>query len=89
MDMNILPAACEVVAGRAHVVLHVTRAQYAARIHVLKFGKHLFRRTFGQMNDDVQPPAVTHTHHQLHRAALAGRFENLIHRQQQRGVAFE
>ncbi len=87
--MNFLSAPGDVLAGRAHVVLHVARSQYAAWIHILKFGKHLLWRTPGQMNNDVQPPAMTHAHHQFDRAALACHVQNLIHCRQQRRVAFE
>ena len=89
VDMNFLSAPGDVLAGRAHVVLHVARPQYAARIHILKLGKHLLRRTPCHMNNDVEPSAMAHAHHQFHRAALAGHVQNLIHRRQQRRVAFE
>ena len=41
------------------------------------------------MDDNVQPSAMAHAHHQFHCAALAGNVQNLIDRRQQRGVAFE
>src|ERR1039458_58472 len=44
VDMDFLSALGDVFAGRAHVVLHVARPQYAAWIHILKFRKCLLRR---------------------------------------------
>ena len=89
MNMNLLSASRDVLAGRAHVILHVARSQYAARVHILKFREHLLGRAAGHMNDDVEPSAMAHAHDQFHRAALAGHVEDFIHKRQQGGVAFE
>src|SRR6266853_4725443 len=41
------------------------------------------------MNHHAQPPAMTHAHYQFNGAALSSNIENLIHRGEQRCVAFE
>ena len=89
VDVNFRPRAGHVFAGCAHVVFHVAAAQNAARIHVFKSGKDFFGRTPGHVHNHVQPAAVAHAHHQIHRAALTGCFENFIHQGDQGGHAFE
>src|SRR5258706_13007027 len=41
------------------------------------------------MNNDAKPPPMTHAHDQFHGAMLAGDVQKLVHRRQQRRVAFE
>src|SRR5258706_9349090 len=41
------------------------------------------------MNNDAKPPPMTHAHDQFHGAMLAGDVQKLVHRWQQRRVAFE
>src|SRR5258708_17454947 len=41
------------------------------------------------MNNDAKPPPMTHAHDQFHSAMLAGDVQKLVHRWQQRRIAFE
>ena len=89
MDLYLSPGASLVLAGCAHVIFHIATAQNAARVDVLKPGKDFFGGTPRDMHDHVQPSAVAHAHHQIHRATLAGGVENLIHQRDESGHAFE
>src|ERR1700676_132785 len=89
MDMNLLSAASDVFAGRAHVIFHVAGTKHASRIHIFEFREHLFGGTSSQMNHEIQTPPMAHTHYQFNRAALSRNIENFIHRRQKRCVAFE
>src|ERR1700688_1805030 len=80
MDMNLLSASRDVFAGRAHVILHVAGAEYAARVDIFKFREHFFGGAPGQMNYQIQAASVAHAHHKFNRAPLSGDVENLIHR---------
>ena len=89
VDVNLRARASDVLAGRAHVVFHIAAAQNAARIDVFKPGKYLLGRAPGNVHDHIQAAAMAHAHHQIHRAALAGSVENLVHQRDQSGDAFE
>src|SRR5258708_12727523 len=41
------------------------------------------------MNNDAKPSPMTHAHDQFHGAMLAGDVQKLVHRWQQRRIAFE
>ena len=89
VNIDFRSRAGHIFAGRAHVILHVAAAQHAARIHILKPGKHFFRRSLGHLHNYVEAAAVAHAHHQIHRAALAGRVQDFIHQGKQSGHPFE
>jgi len=48
-DVNFITAARDVLAGRAHVVLHIAGAENAARIDIFESGKNFFRIAFGDV----------------------------------------
>ena len=71
VDVHLGATASHIFAGCAHVIFHIAAAQNTARIDVFEAGKHLFRRPFGHVHNYVEAPAVTHAHHQFHRAMLS------------------
>src|SRR5215469_5263978 len=83
MNVDLAAAARDILAGGAHVVLNVSRAQHAAWVDVLKSGEDLLRRTLGDVRNDVQTSAMAHTHDQLNGALLACRIEDFIHQRNQ------
>jgi hypothetical protein len=80
MNMDLLPALGDILAGRAHVVFHVAGAEHAARIDILELGKDFFRRALGHVDDNVQTATMAHAHDQFHGAAFSGYVEDLIDR---------
>ena len=57
-----------------------TMGQY---VDIFKFSKNLFWRTFRDVNDDVQPPAVAHPHHQFHSAEFTRYIQDFIQQREQ------
>ena len=70
---------------RALLSRHSTKTGVWARIHVLETCEDFRQLALGDVHNDVQPPAVAHSHHQFDGATLAGSFENLVHPGNQRG----
>ena len=89
VNTHRLPVCAGEDTGRADVVLHVTATQHTARVNVFKAGKDLRRRTPHDVDDDVQPSAMTHGEHGLLRTTFGGGIQNLIQQRNQRGVAFQ
>ena len=75
MDVNLVTATSDVLAGRSHVILDVAAAQYAAWIDIFKSSKNFFSSAPGDMNDYVEPPAMAHAHHEFDRALLPALLE--------------
>ena len=89
VHVDRLPARRRVNAGRADVILHVARAEHAARIDIFKSRDDFVRRLARRVNHDVQPPAVAHRDHGIDRARFARGIQNRIEQRNQRGHAFE
>ena len=79
MDVNFVAAARRVFARRAHVVLHVAGAEYAARVDILEAGKDFFGISLGDVGDHVQTTAMAHAHHQFGSAEARTRFQKFVH----------
>ena len=78
MDVDALPLQGDVLAGRADVVFHVSRAQHAPRVHVFKPRDNLVDRFARRVHHHVQPPAMAHAHHGFDRAVFARRLQDCI-----------
>src|SRR6266576_7244199 len=89
MDMYFPTAAGGVLPGRAEMVLHVARAQNAARINILKTSEQFFDRALGYMQNHVQASAVAHTHDHFHRAPLGCAIQNFVEQWQQRSITLQ
>ena len=71
------------------MILHVARAQNAARVHIFKAREHFVERAAGNVRHHVQPPAVAHGQNALGGPFCASSVENFIEQRNQRGNAFE
>ncbi len=89
VNVDFSAAARFVFAGRAHVILHVARAENAARVDVFESGKDFLGGPLGHVGDDVEAAAVAHAHDELDRAALGGGVENFVDERDEGGNAFE
>jgi hypothetical protein len=65
MNVNLAATSGEVFAGGAHVILHVTRAEDTARVHVFESSEDLLRRALCDVSDDAQAATMTHAHHEF------------------------
>ena len=86
---DFFAAGSDVGARGADVILHVTRAEHAARVDVLKARDDFMRRLARGVHHDVEAAAMTHGHDGFQRAVFAGSIENGIEQGNQRGDAFE
>src|SRR5271155_267260 len=75
--------------SRSHVILHVSAAQHAARVHILKSREDFRRIAPYYLHHHVQPPAMAHREHRLHRALLRGRIQNRVQQRQQRRFSLQ
>ena len=82
VNVNFLAAACQVFAGRAHVIFHIAAAKHAARIDIFESRKNFFRSPLRHMGNDVQAPTMTHAHDQFDRAPLRCGIQNFIDQRQ-------
>ena len=89
MNANCGAAGGLIFAGRANVILHVARAQNAARVHIFKAREHFVERAAGNVRHHVQPPAVAHRQNALGGPFCASSVENLVEQRNQRGDAFK
>src|SRR5580704_4086798 len=89
MDVNLVAAARDVLAGRAHMVFHVAGTQDAAGVDVLEAGEDLFERTFRNVSNHVEAATMAHAHHQLDGAQAGAGVENFIDQRDQGGDAFQ
>src|SRR5216684_3581179 len=89
MDADLFAGARNVSARGAHVVFHVARAEYAARIDVFKASDNFMWRLARRVDHYVQAAAVTHGHDGFERAMLARGVQNGIEQRNQRGNAFK
>ena len=89
MDVNLVAAARDVFAGRAHVIFHVAGAENAARVDVFESGKNFFRRPLGDVGDHVEAAAMAHPHDEFDGAEAGAGVENFIDQRDECGDAFE
>jgi hypothetical protein len=78
-----------VIAGGAHVVLHVAAAEHGARIDVFKVGIDLGGGPANDVPHDGEAAAMAHGHHAFLGAVVRGGLQGFIEQRDQRGVAFE
>ncbi len=89
MNVDRFSARRDVCARGPDVIFHVTRAQHAPRIDVLKTRNHLMRRLARRMHHHVQPSAMAHRHHRIDRPGLSRRIQDRIKERNQCGNAFQ
>ena len=89
VNVDLGAAARDVFAGCAQVILHVARAEDAARIDVFERGENFFGSAARDVQDHVQASAVTHAHNEIDGATLRGSVEDFVNQGKQRGIAFE
>src|SRR5579885_614532 len=89
MDVQLLSVRRYVGSRGADVVLHVSRAEHAARINVLEARDDFMRRLARRMDHHVQAASVAHRQDGLLRSALARGIQNRIEQRDERRYAFE
>src|SRR3984957_4800381 len=89
MDVNLVAAAGDILAGRAHVIFHVTGTQNAARVDVFESSKDLLGNALGNVGNPIQAATMTHPHHKFSCAETRTGFEKFVHERDERGDAFE
>ncbi len=68
VDVNLVAAVGQVLAGGAHVIFHIAGAEDAARVDVFEAGENFFGRAFGDVGDDVEASAMAHAHDEFDRS---------------------
>src|SRR6185312_16989738 len=93
VDIDVASVLAGVYAGGAHVILDVSAAQYAARVHVFEVGKDFGRGSPHDVHHHVETPAVAHAQDGLLGAAFRRSLQQFIqqgdeHRQPFQGETF-
>jgi len=86
VDVHLAPAARGVLAGCSEVIFHISGAQHAARVNILKTREISSNRAFGHVQNHIQPSAMAHAHDQLDRSPLGGPIQDLIQQRQKSRV---
>src|SRR4029077_7413798 len=89
VNVQLLARGSGVHAGGANVILHIARAQYAARVDIFEARDHFMRRFAGDVGHNVQGAAVAHGHDRIDAAAFTRYVENGIEQRNERGVALK
>ena len=79
VDVNSGSGPGDVFSGCTHVIFHITAAQHAPWIDILKARENLFWRPLCDMDDHVEPATMRHPHDEFDCAALPGSVQNFIH----------
>ena len=89
VDSDRPPVRGRKIPRRAHVILHVSTAQHAARIHVLESRKNLCSPAAHDVHHDIQSAPVAHCQHRLLQALFRSRAQDCIQQWQQSRFTLE